>query len=306
MTTQVQGILWMMLTGFLSVSIYTLARQLGAHYHPTQVVFFYSFLGFVCFLPYVVVQRVSLKTQQGALFAVRSVLEFSAFSLSFTAITQLPFAVHATLEFTAPLFGSVLAIVVLKEPSHTYRWVALVMGFVGVLIVTRPDISGFSSAALVVLAAEVLFACCGMCIKTLTRSEPPARIACYMLGGTALVAAPVAWSHGWQASPLDDWQMLLLLGALVAGVQFAVAKAFSKADMSLILPFFFLNLLWASIYGYLIFDESLSGWTMLGAVFIIGGSIYAGRCASRGAKDVTVAQASEQAIVIPLKNETFL
>ena len=284
-----------MLTGFLSVSIYTLARKLGAFFHPTQVVFFYSLLGMVFFLPYIVVQKISLKTSQGALYAVRSVLEFSAFSLSFAAITQLPFPVHATLEFTSPLFGSILAIVLLKEPNRMYRWVALVMGFIGVLVVTRPDVSGFSSASLLVLSAAFLFAFCGMSIKKLTQTEPPARIAFYMLAGTALVAAPVAWSQGWHVSVMDHLGMLALLGALVAGVQFAVANAFERAHVTLILPFFFLNLLWASMYAYFVFDEVISPWTMLGAVFIIGGAVYAGRKASAG--DAELMKDAEQAML---------
>jgi drug/metabolite transporter (DMT)-like permease len=295
MSRNVQGILWIMVTGFLSVSIYTLARILGASFHPTQVVFFYSLLGMLFFLPYIVKQKVSLRTDQGALYAVRSVLEFSAFSLSFAAITELPFPVHATLEFTSPLFGSILAIVMLKEPNQLHRWMALLMGFVGVLIVTRPDVSGFSSASLLVLGAAFLFAFCGMSIKKLTQTEPPARIAFYMLAGTMLVAAPIAFSYPWQNSIIEHAGLLALLGVLVAGVQFTVANAFERAHVTLILPFFFLNLLWASLFAYIVFDEVISQWTLLGAVFIIGGAVYAGRHATKD--DAQMMKDAEQAML---------
>lgn len=295
MSRNVQAIIWIMLTGFLSVTIYMLARQLGARFHPTQVVFFYSFVGMVCFLPVILMKRISLRTEQGAMYAVRAVLEFSAFSLSFAAIAYLPLSVHSALAFTSPLFGCLLAVIVLKEPLRVHSVVALVAGFLGVLIITRPDAYGVSSAALWVLVSSFLFAFCSMCIKSLTKTESSECIAFYMLFGTTLVAAPIAFSHEWKASVMEHLPMIGLLGLLVAGVQFTVAQAFSKAAVTLILPFFFLNLLWSSLYGYFIFDEIVSGWTVLGAAFIIGGAIYAAYHASRAER--VVMKDAEQAIL---------
>ncbi len=269
-----KAMLWMMLTGFLSVSIYTLARKLGGYFHPTQTVFFYNLLGACCYLPWIVTGHLHLKTAQTKLFGLRALLEFSAFSLSFTAITQMPFPVHATLEFTSPLFGSLLAVFVLKERNHVRRWIALLCGFVGVLIVTRPWTSEFPVASLYVLAAAMLFAGCGMCIKKLTETEPSSRIAFYMLSLTALCASPFAL-HFWKMPLPEHVPLLVMFGVLVAAVQFTVARAFASAPVTLILPFFFLNLLWASLYAFFLFGEMVSVWTILGGLFIVGGAAYA-------------------------------
>lgn len=287
-----KAMLWMMLTGFLSVSIYTLARKLGGHFHPTQTVFFYNALGALCYVPFVFTKSLSIKTERFSLYFARSMLEFTAFSLSFAAITQMPFPIHATLEFTSPLFGSLLAVYVLKERNHIHRWVALACGFIGVLLVTRPWTAEFPVASLLVLFAAVLFAGCGMCIKKLTHTEPPARIAFYMLTLTALIALPFAIYH-WKMPLPEHIPLLLLFGALVAAVQFTVARAFASAPVTLILPFFFLNLVWASLYAFFLFDEMISVWTVIGAVFIVGGAAYAAYFAREC--DRQIMKAAEQA-----------
>jgi drug/metabolite transporter (DMT)-like permease len=287
-----KAMLWMMLTGFLSVSIYTLARKLGGYFHPTQTVFFYNLLGACCYLPMIATKRLSLPTTRIKLFGLRALLEFSAFSLSFAAITQMPFPVHATLEFTSPLFGSLLAVILLGERNHMHRWVALACGFMGVLVVTRPWTAEFPVASFYVLAAAILFAGCGMCIKKLTSTEPAARIAFYMLSLTALCASPFAIYH-WKMPLPEHIPLLVLFGSLVAAVQFTVARAFASAPVTLILPFFFLNLLWASLYAFFLFDEMVSPYTILGAVFIIGGAAYAAYYARDCDKEIM--KASEQA-----------
>lgn len=133
------------------------------------------------------------------------------------------------------------------------------------------------------LGGAILFALCGVCIKILTRTEPNIRITFNMMLMTAIVAAPFAlWK--WQPIPSEAWSILLLLGLLVAGVQYAVAQAFSKGDLTLILPFFFLNLVWSAVFGWLFFEEMLQPNTVYGAAVIMGASFYAAYMAKQEEK----------------------
>jgi drug/metabolite transporter (DMT)-like permease len=272
---QLQGIIWMITTGFLAVTINTLARYLSTEfgYHPFQIVFFYSLLGLLFYMPALMKKHIAIRTSRMKLYWLRSVFEFGGFSLAFLAVTILPLPMHTALSFTTPLFGSVAAIIFLREESSLHRWLALAMGFSGVLIVAQPGSGEMNSAALLMLGAAMCFAICGISIKKLTHTEPGRRIAFYMLALTAVIALPFAIAV-WQMPVFAHIPYLLALGALVAMVQFTVSLAFSKAEVTIILPCFFLNLIWSSIYAYFLFDEMIDNATIIGAAVIIGATMY--------------------------------
>jgi drug/metabolite transporter (DMT)-like permease len=277
-----QGIIWMIVTGFLAVCIYAMALQLHRHfgYHPFQIVFFYNVAGLVFYLPFVLRRHISLKTTQPKLFLTRGLLEFMGFSLSITGLTMLPMPVHTSLSFTSPLFGSLAAVLLLREVNNIHRWISLLIGFVGVLIVSRPGVTSFDVPALFVLAGALCFAFCGVTIKKLTATEPMGRIAFYMMLVTACVALPFALSE-WKEPTREVLPYLLVLGVMVAMVQFTVSLAYSKADMTVILPFNFLNLVWSSLLAYFLFDQMVDSWTILGGTVILGAAVYGIRYAGR-------------------------
>lgn len=295
MSKNIDAIYWILLTGFLAMGINTAARYLSIHFelHAFQLVFFYNILGLVFFLPFALKSKVGFKTTRKELYWLRAALEFSAFSLVFAALAYLPLPVHTALSFTSPLFGSIAAVLILKEPNSIHRWLALLVGFVGVLLIATSEgegdngflymLSHINIYTWYMLAGAVIFALCGVCIKKLTTTEPNMRITFNMLLMTAIIAAPFAvWK--WAPIPNEAWGILLLLGILVAGVQYAVAQAFSKGDLTLLLPFFFLNLLWSALFGWLFFDEMLEPHTFVGAAIIMSASIYAAYMAKREGK----------------------
>jgi drug/metabolite transporter (DMT)-like permease len=281
----IQGILWMIITGFLAVCIYGMALHLhrAFGFHPFQIVFFYCLTGLMFYLPSLWRRHLSLKTSQPKLFLLRGILEFTGFSLSITGLTMLPMPVHTSLSFTSPLFGSLAAVLLLREPNNIHRWISLLIGFCGVLIISRPG----SQAAHIpleyvgcVLLAALSFAFCGITIKKLTATEPNGRIAFFMMVMTAFVASPFAYGV-WQPVTESAIPYLLAMGAMVAAVQFTVSLAYSKADVTVILPFNFLNLVWSSLIAFFIFDQVVDGWTFIGGLIIVGAAVYGIRYAGR-------------------------
>lgn len=299
MNQNLQAIAWMLLTGFLTITIITLGKYLSEppnSFHPFQVVFFYNALALVFFLPTWFAHRFTLKSSRYRLYASRAVLEFSAFSLTFYGVSHLQLPVHTAISFIAPLMGSVTAVLILKEKNYFYRWFALFLGFSGVLIVSRPWRAGFDLLPVAaMLGAALCFSFCDVCIKRLTKTEPSPRIAFYMVSMTAAIALVVILVLSaidalmpdavpfavWKAPEARHIPWLLLLGLMVAGVQFAVSKAFSKGDVTLILPFFFFNIVWSSLYAYFLFGEHIDEPTMAGAAIIIGATLYAAYQARR-------------------------
>jgi len=279
-----QGIAWMVLTGFLIVSIYTIVRYLSPDFHPFQLVFFYDSIGLAMYLPFILRKHLNVKTERTRLYLLRAVLEFCGFSLSFYGLRLLPLPVHTALSFTSPLFGAIAAVILLREPNHSHRWIALLMGFAGVLVITRPGLTDFAGGGIVMVGAATCFSICMICIKKLTRTEPSARIAFYMLGFTSLISLPFAVSV-WQWPELRHLPYLLLLGILVAMVQFSVSQAFSKTHVTVVTPFFYINLLWSSMYAYLVFNEVVSVWTLAGGAIILMATFYATHHARRIAKN---------------------
>ncbi len=297
MNQNLQAIAWMLLTGFLTISIITLAKFLSApphSFHAFQVVFFYNALALILFIPLLFRQNFSLSTTRKPLYFTRAVLEFSAFSLTFYGVTHLDLPVHTAISFIAPLMGSVTAVLILKERNYLYRWLALLMGFTGVLIVSRPWQADFDMLpVLAMLGAALCFAFCDVCIKRLTKTEPSPRIAFYMVSMTAAIALPFAlWK--WKSPELSQVPWLLLLGLMVACVQFAVSKAFSKGDVTLILPFFFFNIVWSSLYAFFLFNEAIDQPTMIGATVIIAATLYAAFEARRKGRQQKQAQVTEE------------
>ena len=277
-----QGITWMIITGFLAVCIYGMALYLNKQfgYHPFQIIFFYNLAGLTFYLPGLIRRHISLKTKQTRLFVIRGILEFCAFSFSITGLTMLPMPVHTSLSFTSPLFGSLAAVLLLREPNNLHRWISLLIGFVGVLIVSRPGMMSFDVPALFVLCGSMCFALCGVTIKKLTATEPAGRIAFYMMLVTACVSLPFALSR-WSPITLEALPFLLALGVMVATVQYTVSLAFSKADVTVILPFNFLNLLWSSAIAYVFFGQLVDSWTILGGFVILAAAFYGLRFAGR-------------------------
>ncbi len=151
--SQIQAVGWILLTGFIAVSINTIVRYLSDDFHAFQLVFFYSFLALAFYMPSIWSGKLTVKTDRTKLYFLRSALEFVAFSLLFFGLTLMPLPVHTSLSFTSPLFGSIAAIIFLREPNSLHRWIALGIGFVGVLVITRPGVTDFDVSGLIVLAA---------------------------------------------------------------------------------------------------------------------------------------------------------
>jgi|GEM_PF-602361 len=307
MNQNMQAIAWMLLTGFLTITIITLGKYLSEpphSFHAFQVVFFYNALALVFFLPMWLKHKFTLRTTRTPTYLARAILEFTAFSLTFYGVTHLELPVHTAISFIAPLMGSITAVLILKEKNYLYRWLALFMGFSGVLIVSRPWRAGFDLLpVLAMLGAALCFAFCDVCIKRLTRTEPSPRIAFYMVSMTAAIALPFAvWKWKMPGAELIPW--LLLLGFMVAAVQFAVSKAFSKGDVTLILPFFFFNIVWSSLYAHFLFGEEIDRPTILGAGIIIGATLYAAYQARRkGAAARSKAQEEARNTTLPFDME---
>jgi drug/metabolite transporter (DMT)-like permease len=242
--------------------------------HPFEIAFFRSLFGMLLLAPWVLrLGATHLKTRRLALHAWRGVASVGALLAYFFAVTLIPLAEAAALTFTAPLFATACAGLVLAERVGWRRWSAVVAGFAGVLIILRPDVQVVSWPAMLVLVASVFVAAEILFTKALTSTESPETIVFYM-GVLVTPFALVPAITVWVTPTLAQLGWLLALAAAATAGHIGVARAFRLVDATAVLPIDFTKLIFIASFGYLFFDEVPDALTWLGGVVIFSAAFY--------------------------------
>jgi drug/metabolite transporter (DMT)-like permease len=217
-------------------------------------------------------EKISLKVHRPWLLMLRSGLNILSWILFFTSLQYLPLATAVALFFSFPLFLTIVSVPLLGESVGIRRVLAIVVGFVGVLLITNPS-GGFSTPALMMLGAALGWAIVASLTRILGERENTTTILFYtLLGFAVLLALPQYWM--WRSPALGEY--LLIFGIAFFGViaQFAVTKAYAIASPSLIAPFEYTALIWSAVLGYLIWNDVPDAFAISGALLIIGSGIY--------------------------------
>ena len=249
----------------------------GLGYHAFQVLLLYSAIATACMLPWAFKQgKQGLRTTRWKHYSLRAVIEYTAYALTLTSLGYLgpdfTLPMHTALNFITPLLATVVTILVLKEKGSAHTWIALAIGFVGVLIITRPGMSS-SPGVIYVLGAALGFSFCGVVIKLLTSTESPMHIAFFMLLMTTILSIPMGVLH-WQNPTPEAWFWIAAIGVLSYAVQVLIGKAISKVPYMVIIPLNFVQLVFSTILGYAVYAQSIDRWTLAGALIILAGTIY--------------------------------
>jgi drug/metabolite transporter (DMT)-like permease len=249
-------------------------RHVATDLHPFEVAFFRNLFGLVAILPLFGRSGLAvLRTTRLRLHALRGGLQVIAMLSFFTALTLAPLAEVSALSFTAPLFASLGATLFLGEVMRLRRWSALIVGFLGALIIIRPGLEAINLGTLLVLFASALWATAMLVIKTLGRTESSITTTAYMgLFLTPLSFLPALFVWQWPSWEQLAW--LVAIGALGTFGHLAMAQAFKEAEATAVLPFDFTRLIWASVIGYLAFAEIPDLFTWIGGIVIFSSSTY--------------------------------
>lgn len=248
------------------------AAALGLH--PFVVAFFRNVFGVMLLLP--LAWRAgpqSFRTPNLPLHGLRGALQTIAMLGWFYGLTLIPMATVAALSFTAPLFATVLAILVLGEVVGLRRWLALGLGFLGTLIILRPGAEVIEPGALYVLASAFAWGSVMIVVKILGRTDSSLTMTLY--GGFFLVPftfVPALFVWSWPT--LEGFLLLVLIGAVASTSQLCIAQAFKHADAAVILPVDFTKLLWGALIGYLVYAEIPDWGTWLGGAIIFTSVVY--------------------------------
>ena len=241
--------------------------------HAFEVAFFRSFFGFVAMAVVVLattrrVPRVTALRPIGgsSLFHLMAMLSF------FYGLTLMPLSDSAALTFTAPLFGTLAAAFFLGEKVHARRWVAIAIGFGGVIIVLRPGFIPIGLGPALVLFSTVAFAGVTVLVKRMAATERTPTVVFYQSLFMSFLTLPPALLV-WQAPDALSFVLLAAIGALSTMGWICFTRAFALADASAILPLEFTRLPFVAVLAYLVFAEVPDLWVWIGAVVIFGSSL---------------------------------
>jgi drug/metabolite transporter (DMT)-like permease len=259
-------------------------RHLSAELHPFQIAFFSAFFGMLTML--VLVPRFGLRsfrTNHFMLQLARGALSVVGILAVYYALSVTPLATVTALNFTMPIFTTVLAVLLLKERVDIAKWSAILFGFAGVFVIVRPGIVEVNTGALLVIVGSILFAIVILVMKVLTRTDSIASITLY----GAMLRAPLALVPAlfvWQWPDARQLMWLAAMGSIGTLSSFAFAQALKEVETNVISPMFFLQLIWAAAIGYLVFAEIPSVFTWLGGAMILSSVTYMAYRESRVAK----------------------
>jgi drug/metabolite transporter (DMT)-like permease len=245
--------------------------------HPFEVAFFRNAFGLAFMLPWILGPGLAvLRTSRVGGHMVRALSGLVAMLSWFVGLSLMPLAEAVALSFTAPMFATVGAALFLHEEVRARRWTATAVGFLGVLVVVRPDAGAVQLPALLVLLSAAFGACSALLVKSLSRTEASNAIVSYMviyLTPMSLVPALFVW----------EWPDLAGLAALiaVAGLgtigHLCYTRAMKAADASAVMPLEYLRLPLVAVIGYFAFGEVIDAWSAVGAAIIVLSALYIAR-----------------------------
>lgn len=242
--------------------------------HTFEIAFFRNFFGMIAALPLLLKHGPGLlRTTQLPRYFIRCAIGVMSMFCGFWAIGNLPLAHAVALSYSTPLFVTIAAVWFLHEQVRARRWTAVVLGFIGVLVIVHPGADGFTAGSLVALSAAVLSGIVAIQIKQLSYTEPADRIVLW----TTLLWVPMSlgpalfvweWPHG------IAWLWVVAAGFLGTAGHMLWTRALKLGDVSALTPISFMQLPLVAVLGYLLFDENLDRWTVLGAGIVFVANAY--------------------------------
>ena len=264
----------MLLTGMLFVGVTVAVRYLGTSMNPVQAAFIRYCFGIVLILPLLSRAGVmSLDRDRLGFHALRGLVHGGGVILWFLAMSRIPISEVTALGFTTPIFVTLGAAVFLSERLKPYRVAAVVLGFIGALLILRPGLRGIDIGALAQLGAAPLFACSYLMAKSATRREASSMIVVLLSVFCTLTLALPALLV-WRTPTLDELLLLGLTALLATSGHYCMTRALEAAEVSAVQPFTFLQLVWATILGLILFDETPDVWIWVGGAVIVGSATW--------------------------------
>ena len=269
-----RGILLAIVSSALFAAMHVTVRHLSSELHAFEIAFFRNVFGLAVMLPWLVhYGRKSFQTDMRGWHIGRGLINGVSMLCWYLSLQLLPVADATAINMTGPLFVTLGAWFFLKETVTWQRWLGIFMIMAGGLVIIRPGVQIASPGVWLALSSTILFSFSKLISKRLTRTDSTRTIVAYV---TTLMIPPtfIAALFVWQWPTLVQLSWLLLIGTLGTLAHLSMTRAYLYLDLAMADPFIVARLIWATMFGFIIFQELPDLWTSAGAAIIAGGLLY--------------------------------
>ena len=258
---------------FMSIcafSIMDLIVKWSEHYPLGQVLFFRGFFGVLFYFLIIPKERLHnfYYTKRAGLHFLRSFSGLIALVAIFIALRSLPLATVVSISFAAPIFTTIFSIFLLNEKVGVYRWLAVIVGFIGILIITEPGISSLNIFYIFPIIFCIGLSYVAITIRKLSTTEPVWLISLYF-SVSITVLSLFSLPSGWIMPSTKDFMILAMIGIFGGVANLWLSQSYKYSEVSLVTPLKYLALVFAIIFGYLIWDEIPTIKSLFGAALVI-------------------------------------
>ena len=271
---QNKSILWVILWTFLFTILMSIAKQLSSNINLYTIVFMRCFFALVLFLPLVHKNIPSLlKTKNLKLHILRSCMASCAMLCTYYAYTSLPLTMATSIGFTSPFIVVILATFLLKDKIQPKQIIAITIGYIGILIITKPSFADLSFCIIIAILANIFAALVIIITKLLTKTDSEKTILLYHTIFLSIIMGLISCFQ-WTTPNYNDSLLLLLMGFCASISQYSYIKALKFSTPSFLAPFEYTKLLFAMPVGYLYFSEQITMLAIVGGIIIILANYY--------------------------------
>jgi drug/metabolite transporter (DMT)-like permease len=263
----------------IAVALFTIGeaivKSLAHDYDITQIV--WARYIFHALVTYTVFSRVNVfrlaRTTRPGLHIARSALMLAATTLFFTSLRYLALADAIAISFVGPLLVTALSIPILKEQVGIRRWMAILVGFGGVLFIIRPGMGVMHWAAVLPLCTAVCYAFYQILTRIASRSDDT-QTSLFWMSAFGVVVSSIAVPFFWTMPGPIEWVMMAALGTVYGLGHYLLIRGLEIAPASKLSPFLYTQIIWATLLGLVVFDQFPDGPTLIGGAIVIGSGLY--------------------------------
>ena len=268
MNNNIKAVLLTISASFFAVLMEALIKAAQYDSNVYTIGFLRFFFGFLIILPYVVTKKFNTyKTKNLKFYIIRGAFNIPVMILGFGALVYVPLEQFKAMHFLSPIIVVLLSFIIFREQIYRFRIFALIIGFLGTLIIVRPGYVDFNIGTIMILVSLIFWSFIIILSKFVSKDDSPITMVTYQYTLMTVFAFPLA-IYFWQMPSLISLLLVFIAAASGTILHLCLGLAYKYADLSVTQPIWFTGLLFGSGIGYLVFNEIPDFWTWIGGIVV--------------------------------------
>ena len=268
MNNNIKAILLTVSGSFFAVLMESLIRSAQYDSNVYTIGFLRFLFGLIIIFPYLIKKKfIPYKTKNFKFYFIRGLFNLPMMILGFGALVYVPFEQFKALHFLSPIIVVLLSFIIFREKVYIYRILALVIGFIGMLIIVRPGIVDFNIGTIMILISLTFWSLIIIVSKFVSKDDSPITMVTYQYTLMTIFALPLA-IYFWQMPSLQSL-IFVFIGAISGTIlHLSLALSYKYAELSVTQPVWFSGLIFGSAFGFFVFNETPDVWTWIGGIVV--------------------------------------